>query len=121
MRKASAGIVFYAFQAEGDDTPNLGTHLDSAEGTAVETLFLATVFNSFGDSQAVKPCDHHIKETIQLAERMIKLADRGDIDREDTGCGILYGMLRDAGYKIKQLAEAEKLKHQAKGWWDERC
>ena len=35
------------------------------------------------------------------------------------GCGILYGMLRDSGYKIKQLAEAEKLKHIAKGWWDE--
>jgi hypothetical protein len=39
---------------------------------------------------------------------MIKLADDGDDDREDTGCGILYGMLRDSGYKIKQLAEAEK-------------
>jgi hypothetical protein len=79
------------------------------------------VFNSFGDSQAVKACDRNIKETIQLAERMIQLADKGDIDREDIGCGILYGMLRDSGYKIKQLAEAEKLKHQAKGWWDERC
>jgi hypothetical protein len=56
-----------------------------------------------------------------MAERMIKLADDGDDDREDTGCGILYGMLRDSGYKIKQLAEAEKLKHIAKGWWDKSC
>ena len=69
----------------------------------------------------MKACDRNIKETIQLAERMIQLADKGDTDREDIGCGILYGMLRDSGYKIKQLAEAEKLKHQAKGWWDERC
>jgi hypothetical protein len=69
----------------------------------------------------VKPCDHNLKQAILLAERMIKLADKGDGDREDTGCGILYGMLRDAGYKIKQLAEAEKLKHIAKGWWDEHC
>ena len=52
---------------------------------------------------------------------MIRLADKGDGDREDTGCGILYGMLRDTGYKIKQLAEAEKLKHIAKGWWDDHC
>ena len=91
------------------------------EDTTVEALFLVTVFNSFGDSQAVKPCDRNIKEAIQLAERMIQLANKGDTDREDIGCGILYGMLRDSGYKIKQLAEAEKLKHQAKGWWDERC
>ena len=69
----------------------------------------------------MKPCDHNIKQTIRLAERMIALADRGDGDREDIGCGILYGMLRDSGYKIKQLAEDEKRKHIAKGWWDEHC
>ncbi|PID40137.1 MAG: hypothetical protein CR984_04695 [Proteobacteria bacterium] len=67
----------------------------------------------------MKPCDHNLKQTILLAESMIKLADTGDIDREDTGCGILYGTLRDSGYKIKQLAEAEKIRHIAKGWWDE--
>ena len=69
----------------------------------------------------MKPCDNNLKKVITLAERMIRLADAGDADREDTGCGILYGMLRDSGYKIMQLAEAEKLKHIAKGWWDEHC
>jgi len=69
----------------------------------------------------VKPCNHNLRQAILMAERMIKVADDGDADREDTGCGILYGMLRDSGYKIKQLAEAEKLKHIAKGWWDKRC
>lgn len=71
-----------------------------------------------GDLQSVKPCDRNLKAALLLAERMIKLADKGDADREDTGCGILYGMLRDTGYKIKQLAENEKQKHIAKGWWD---
>ena len=75
----------------------------------------------FGDPQSVKPCDHNLKQAILLAEQMIQLANKGDGDREDTGCGILYGMLRDSGYKIKQLAEAEKIKHIAKGWWDEHC
>jgi len=75
----------------------------------------------FGAFQSVKPCDHNLKQVIILADRMIKLADKGDNQREDTGCGILYGMLRDSGYKIKQLAEGEKLKHIAKGWWDESC
>ena len=67
----------------------------------------------------MRPCDQNLKQTLLLAERMIELADIGDYDREDTGCGILYGMLRDSGYKIKQLAESEKRKHVAKGWWDQ--
>jgi hypothetical protein len=48
---------------------------------------------------------------------MIELANQGDTDREDTGCGVLYGVLRDSAYKIRQLAEKEKGRHQAKGWW----
>jgi hypothetical protein len=50
---------------------------------------------------------------------MIELADQGDADREDTGCGVLYGVLRDSAYKIQQLAKKEKGRHQAKGWWAE--
>jgi hypothetical protein len=50
---------------------------------------------------------------------MIKVADKGDIEREDNGCGILYGVLRDSAYKVKKLAEQEKEKHIAKGWWTE--
>jgi len=67
----------------------------------------------------MKPCDHNIVEAIDLAIRMILLAERGDIDREDVGCGILYGVLRDYGYKLKLLAEKEKKAHIRKGWWDE--
>lgn len=88
---------------------------------AAGALAWPAVSNPFGEFQSVKPCDRHLKKALLLAERMINLADQGDGDREDTGCGILYGMLRDSGYKIKQLAEAEKRKHIAKGWWDEGC
>ena len=65
----------------------------------------------------MKRCDINIKKAIELAEQMISLADRGDEDREDIGCGVLYGILRDAGYKIRKLAEEEKNAHMAKGWW----
>jgi hypothetical protein len=65
----------------------------------------------------VKPCNHNIRETLDLAERMISLADRGDAEREDVGCGILYGILRDAAYKLRKVAEAEKQNHMEKGWW----
>lgn len=67
----------------------------------------------------MKPCDLNIKSTFRLVEKMIKLADKGDRDREDTGCGVLYGVLRDSAYKVKKLAEEEKEKHVRKGWWKE--
>lgn len=59
----------------------------------------------------MKKCDQNIEETFRLVEKMLLLADRGDEDREDTGCGIMYGMIRDSAYKIKQLAEKEKQAH----------
>ena len=65
----------------------------------------------------MKPCDKNIKDTLQMANDMIDLANKGDLDREDTGCGILYGVLRDCAYKLKKLAETEKESHIRKGWW----
>ena len=50
---------------------------------------------------------------------MLNLADEGDAVREDDGCGILYGVLRDSAFKIKKLAETEKETHIKKGWWKE--
>jgi hypothetical protein len=69
----------------------------------------------------VKPCDKNIQQTLQLTDTMIDLANKGDADREDTGCGILYGIMRDSAYKLKKIAEEEKQKHIAKGWWKESC
>ena len=62
----------------------------------------------------MKPCDTNIEKTIQLTDEMIHLANSGDAEREDTGCGILYGVVRDAAYKIKKLAETEKQNHSKK-------
>lgn len=65
----------------------------------------------------LKPCDRNILRTLKLADEMIALADQGDADREDVGCGVLYGVLRDTAYKLKRMAEEEKRVHQEKGWW----
>jgi hypothetical protein len=67
----------------------------------------------------VKPCNRHIVKTLMLVDEMINLADQGDIDREDNGCGILYGVLRDSAFKLRKLAEEEKLNHIRKGWWQD--
>ena len=65
----------------------------------------------------MRACDKHILKTLELTEKMIALADKGDADREDTGCGILYGVLRDSAYKLQKLAEREKEAHVKKGLW----
>ena len=59
----------------------------------------------------MKPCDEAIKRTLDLVKEMLELADEGDAVREDTGCGVLYGVVRDSAFKIKKLAEAEKDAH----------
>jgi hypothetical protein len=70
-----------------------------------------------GERMRVKPCNLHIINTLKLVDEMIDLADRGDADREDNGCGILYGVLRDSAFKLKKLAEEERQNHIRKGWW----
>ena len=46
------------------------------------------------------------------------LADKGDTSRQDKSCGILYGTLRDAAYKLRSLAEKERTLHKKNGKWD---
>lgn len=65
----------------------------------------------------MRACNKHIIRTLELTEEMIDLANRGDADREDTGCGVLYGILRDSAYKLRKLAKKEKEAHIQKGQW----
>ena len=65
-----------------------------------------------------KKCDANIARTIKLARQMIALAQRGYEQHQDPGCGALYGILLDSGYKILALAEQEKQAHIQKGWWN---
>ena len=65
-----------------------------------------------------KKCDINIARTIDLAQQMIELAQTGYEQREDPGCGILYGILLDSGYRLLALAQKEKHAHVQKGWWN---
>jgi len=66
----------------------------------------------------MRPCNKVIEDTLKLVMSMLSLSDKGDAVREDDGCGILYGVLRDSAYKIKKMAETEKENHMKKGLWD---
>jgi hypothetical protein len=65
----------------------------------------------------LKKCNENILQAFNMAQDLIKLAEDGDGFREDESCGVLFGVIRDSGYKIKDLAEQEMKKHQANGKW----
>ncbi|MDY0362140.1 MAG: hypothetical protein RBR08_11865 [Desulforegulaceae bacterium] len=66
----------------------------------------------------MKPENQNILKVLELAKEMVNTAELGDIYRKDAGCGILFGVLRDYGYKLLSLAEEEIEKHFLKGSWD---
>ncbi|MBN2713882.1 MAG: hypothetical protein JXR97_15800 [Planctomycetes bacterium] len=67
----------------------------------------------------MKACNEQIEKAIKLSSDMIDLAQNGEIVAEDDRCVVLYGLIRDCGYKIKTLAEKEREAHILKGVWDE--
>ncbi len=62
--------------------------------------------------------NRNLKRILDISREMIALADEGDADRDDTTCGILYGVLRDSAYRLRRLAEEEVEKHRNAGKWD---
>ena len=58
--------------------------------------------------------DRNLTKVIELCYEMLELADHGDKIRNDSGCGVVYGALRDAAYKIRQLTEKELSRHHSK-------
>lgn len=55
---------------------------------------------------------------IKLSKELLLIADRGDLQRKDDSCGVLYGIVRDCAYKIINAAEKEQTRHIQKGIWD---
>ena len=60
----------------------------------------------------------NLLEVLSLTEQMLHLAERGDRDRNDASCGILYGILRDTAYRLRALAKQECDHHRHEGKWD---
>ncbi len=60
----------------------------------------------------------NLDKLVALTREMIALADEGDRDRDDTSCGIIYGILRDRAYRLRKLAQQECEKHRQQGKWE---
>ena len=50
-----------------------------------------------------------IMDATKLAEKMLKLAEKGILTCEEDSCLQLYGVIRDCGYKIRRTAEEEQV------------
>jgi hypothetical protein len=66
----------------------------------------------------MKESNSNISEAINLARKLMFLADKGDLQREDESCGVLYGIIRDCAYRIKAEAQKERSLHEARGVWE---
>ena len=55
--------------------------------------------------------DKNLNRVIDLCYEMLEVADYGDKHRNDAGCGVVYGTLRDVAYKLRSLAEKELVLH----------
>jgi len=67
----------------------------------------------------VRVCNQNIRDLKELINQMIALSEKGDAEREDTNCGVMYGILRDAAFRLLKLAEDEERAHKTKGLWKE--
>jgi hypothetical protein len=50
-----------------------------------------------------------ITAAMKLADKMLKLAEKGMFTCEDDSCLMVYGTIRDCGYKIRRTIEQEKI------------
>jgi len=66
----------------------------------------------------MRKCNEHLLETLELARQLTILADEGEADAEDDGCVVLYGVVRDSAYKMRQQAQHEREAHISRGAWE---
>jgi len=62
-----------------------------------------------------------IRQALDIANQLIALADKGDLNSRDDSCHVLYGVICDCGYKIRARAEAEREAHKMRGVWDDEA
>ncbi len=66
----------------------------------------------------MKPSNKNILKVLDHVRKLLFIADKGDLQREDNGCGVLFGVVRDSAYKMKIEAEREIENHKKIGNWD---
>ncbi|MBD3319626.1 MAG: hypothetical protein GF350_00860 [Chitinivibrionales bacterium] len=73
----------------------------------------------FSRDGEMRAYNQNILDVIECARKLMFIADKGDLQREDEGCGVLYAIVRDTAYNLKHHAENEKEAHIRRGIWDD--
>jgi hypothetical protein len=68
----------------------------------------------------MEPINQSIINILELTDSMLKLGNRGIEEQADDNCGILFCVLRDYAFSLKQMAEKELGQHQAAGLFNEK-
>ena len=55
-----------------------------------------------------------IVDAMKLADKMLVMAQNGVTECEDDSCMLIYGIIRDCGYKIRRTVEQEQFPDIAK-------
>lgn len=71
-------------------------------------------FNHRGETMKSSPYPNStqkkfIMDATKLAEKMLKMAEKGILTCEEDSCLQLYGVIRDCGYKIRRTAQQEQV------------
>lgn len=66
----------------------------------------------------MKETNRNILRVLELSRKLLFSADRGDIQRNDDSCGVLYGIVRDCAYKMIDAASKERIRHIETGLWE---
>ncbi len=63
-------------------------------------------------------CNDNLNDAILMVEKLKELANKGFEDSNDDTCMILYGVINDAAFRIKEVAEKEIIKHKKLNKWE---
>ena len=56
-----------------------------------------------------------ITEAMKLAEKLLRMAEKGVPNCNDDCCLLIYGVIRDCGYKIRRTVKQEQFSILQKG------
>ena len=59
-------------------------------------------------------CDRYLEKTLDITDEMIRLADQAEAACSDNRCAVVYGILRDSAYRVRNEAQRERENHLTK-------